>query len=242
MATVNKEVTTTTSAAPMIVGADEFSDFFGDVELTQQDMIIPMIKLMQAGSDLVKDDQASAGEYRKSTGELLAEKDKDLELIVFKLDKYYVVNQVEMTNNGKVKVKGSYRRENFTVDGPNDWEFEDDGKTFRRDLIYAFYVIIANDKGEEVFNQMPSIITFSSSSKKSAKNWLSKLQNMRAAKKEPHSNVFSLGRSKEIKDKNSWLIPTVSVGRETTKLEQEAATLWRTEFKSSDHKVHGEEE
>lgn len=242
MATATKEVAAQGTNLTPVIGAETFGDFYEDVELTQQDMIVPTIKLMQATTELVKDDKAAAGEYRKSTGELLAEKNDELELIIFKLDKYFAINQMEMGQNGKEKVPGTYRREEFNVDLAREWEFAQDGKEYRRELVYSFYVLVANSNGQEVFNQVPSIISFRSSAKKAAKTWLSKLQNMRASKQEPHSHVFLLGRSKETKGKNSWLIPTVSVGRPTTKDEQAAVTLWRNEFKTKEINIHGEEE
>lgn len=240
MATVKQEPTNTAPA--VIVGAETFADFEDDIEITQEDMIVPVIKLMQGGSNLVKDGAAMPGEYRKVTGDLVAERDKDLEVILFKRDKYYVTNEIEVVNGQKQKVKGTYRREPFTASAPNDWMFMENGKEHRRDLIYAFYVILANANGEQVFKQTPSIITLQSTAKKAAKTWYALLQNMKTAGTPPHAFVFNLGRNKESKGANSWIVPTISIGRATTTFEQEAAVLWRNEFANKEIKHDDNEE
>jgi hypothetical protein len=232
-----KEVATKQETAPaVIIGAEAFADFEDDVETTSDDLIVPVIKLMQGGSDLVKDGVAMPGEYRKVTGEIVAERDKELEVILFKREKYNQINQMELVNGKKEKVKGTYRREPFTASGPNDWIFFEDDKEFQRTLTYAFYVILANPDGQEVFKQTPSIITLQSSGKKAAKNWYAIIQNMRTAGSPAHAFVFSLGRTKETKNNNTWLIPTVKIGRPTTQFEQEAAVLWRSEFANKEVK------
>lgn len=219
--------------------SQEFDDWDDDVVSTSKDFIVPRLQLMQGGSDPVKEGNANPGEYRDNMGNTLAGKQEELEVICFKRDKYWSVSEVD--DKGQ-KVKGGiWRKEPFTIDNQDaEWNFIEDDKFMKRTLTYDFFVLQANEDGEKVYDQLPKVFSLSSSATRAAKDWYTKFTNLKTAKKLPISVVFKLGRKIEKKDSNSWLVPVISIGRDTTRKEQECAAYWRAEFAHKDVKVHEE--
>jgi hypothetical protein len=252
MATVSKEktveqVAAVTLGAVIVQGdmspaiSEQFDDWDDDVVSTASDFIVPRLQLMQGSSDAVKEGKANPGEYVDNLGNILADRNSELEVIVFKRDKYW--SESEVDSDGR-KIKGGvWRKTPFTLESDKlPWDFEEDGKKMKRTLTYDFFVIAGNEDGEKVFAQMPKIFSLSSSGSKVAREWYTKFTNLKTQKKSPVSVVFKLGRKLEKNEKgDSWLVPTLAMGRNTTAIEQECAAYWRSEFVNKEIKIHGEE-
>lgn len=225
-----------------VFGAEVFDDFDSDIVTTSSDFIVPRLKLMQAGSDAVKEGNAQMREYRSNTGTLLARADEKLEVVVFKRDKYWTESEVQIVNGQKKRVEnGIFRTKEFTLENQRlPYEFEEDGKLFKRTLNYDFYLFQANSDGQEVQKNMPLILSLSSSASKVAREWYSKFTELKTQGKSPISHIFVLGTFLKKENGQSWFIPTVELGRATTKEEQESAIFWRLSFQNRDIKVHEE--
>jgi hypothetical protein len=222
-----------------VFGAEVFDDFDSDIVTTSSDFIVPRLKLMQAGSDDVKEGRALMREYRSNTGVVLAKPDEPLEVIVFKRDKFWMISEV--TADGKKVEGGLFRREDFTLANQSaQYRFTEEGKNLQRTLVYDFFLIKASEDPAEILKSMPVIFSLSSTSSKVARDWYTKFTLLKTEGKNPVSHVFVLGSYLEKKNGNSWFIPTVSLGRATTKEEQESAIFWRLSFQNRDIKVHEE--
>jgi len=235
------EVVEKEDKALAIVGASVFDDFDNDIVATSDDFKVPTLKLMQGSSDAVKERQANLGEYRNSLNELLADENVNLEVIIFKREKYWSENEIDA--RGK-KIKGTWKRRDFTLNNSTDsWQWEDeDGKTYTRAVTFNYYLILANPEGEQAFNQIPMIFSLSRSSMKAAKDINLILQELKIKGKLPVSTVIKLGRRLEKnKDGDTFFVPTASQGRTSTKSEMEAAAFWRSELATKQVVVDGEE-
>jgi hypothetical protein len=221
--------------------ATQFDDWDDDVVSTASDFIIPQLQLMQGTTELVKEGKASPGEYADNLGNILADRNTELEVIVVKRDKYWT--ETEIDEDGRRIKGGIFRKVPFTLDNEKlPWNFLEDGKTMKRTLTYDFFVIVANEDGEKVFAQLPKVFSLSSTASKVAREWYTKFTNLKTQKKSPVSVVFKLGRRLEKNNKgDTWVFPTLAIGRNTTQAEQECAAYWRSEFVKKEIKVHGEE-
>ena len=238
----SKEVATTKQEKAIVPAhiASQFDDFDDDVVLTNQDYIIPRLKLLQGSSDEVKEGRGNVGEYMTNQGELLAAKDKDLELLIVKRDKYWSISEID--ESGKKVKGGEWRREPFTLDNAQrEWNFYDNGKKFSANIVYDNFVIVAS-ADEKIFSQIPMIFSLSRSSARVAKDLNTKFQKLKTQGKLPVSVVYKFARKLEkSKDGDTFLVPTVMQGRDSTESEIEAAAYWRNELAKGKVKIDGEE-
>lgn len=236
MATVEKAVAVKQETAVPAYVTQEFDDFNDDILLTSSDLIIPRLKLMQAIMKSVSSGDAVAGEYRLSTGELLAGKAADLDVIVLKMDKYWRIKETKA--DGAYLEDGESYREAFTLENQNrNWNFEQDGKAWKAYLSLDLYLIQANDDGEEVFSQIPMIITLASSAYITAKKLYTEIQKLKIKGHTPVDYVFTLSRVNE----GAYNVPVIKLGRETTVTEKKAAAFFRNQLRTQQVKIDGEE-
>ncbi len=218
------------------IGAETYDDFFEDIIFTSSDFKIPRMQLMQGTSKPVKRGEAFVGEYRDGT-EIIAKNNEDFEVIVVKLDKFWSIQERNL--DGTWKEGGVWRREEFSLSNEKrPWRFVEDGKNLAAFLTIAVYLLRANENGEEVFKQMPKILTLQSTSYTYSFKELNKIvQGMKLEGKAVNSHVLVLGRKETTKS----LVPTFKLGRATTASEQECSTYWRNELKTHKGEASGEE-
>lgn len=224
----SKEVTVKQETAVPAYVMEAFDDFMDDTIMTSADYQIPRLSLMHGTSGAVTEGRAVIGEYRNSSGELVAARDTSVEFIICKMDKYWRIRETD--KDGKYLEDGMSRREDFTLQNANrDWEFKEDGKHLRAYISLDLYLILANPDGEQVFAQMPMILTLQSTGYSAARTLNTELQKMKMQKLPPHAHVFVLSRRIE----KVYCIPVITKGRKATSKEMEAAAYFRSELKTS---------
>lgn len=207
-----------------VLGA--YDDFDSDITLTSSDYRIPRLSLMQGTSKQVVEGDAKNGEYRKSSGQLIADKTTDLEFLIVKLDKYWRIKEVNL--DGSYKKDGTMAREEWTRENDKrPWNYTQDGKAFRAYITLDVYLIIGCEDPQEVFRQIPMILSLQSTGYKAAQDMNTALQEIKVKGFKPLQFVFNLGRTIE----GAYSVPTIKVGRKSTAAEMEAAAFFRNELK-----------
>lgn len=204
-----------------------------DFELS--DVITPKILLMQPMSKLVVEEgKGKAGDFLDSLEQtVLGDGKKPIEIIVF--DKFKNWKVSDMSSGLKKWVRyDDYR----ASDGDLDWEFQEDGKTMRRDKTLTYSVLLVKDG---VVQEMPYKISFSSSTYKNARRLQSYIEKLRIQGKNSASSTFKLLSKKETNEKGTFYVIDVSVGRPTTQEEQAMALNWYLAVKSGEAKLQDHE-
>ena len=180
-------------------------DAWGDTGVTASDMVIPKALLMQGLSEAVADGNAAIGDYLNSlTGEVIAKKGEELELIPFHMDKYWAISE---------KSGNKFRRvEAATPANENlPWDFTDtDGVDCKRTMVRAFYCL----KSDEL-DGLPIIVSFSSTAAKIGKKLATRMFIMnRQAGKVPCAYGIKLSASVVKGEKGTYATPDFTVGAE----------------------------
>jgi hypothetical protein len=231
----SKDVAVKQEAAVPAYVMEAFDDFGDDTIMTSTDYQIPRLTLMHGTSGAVTEGKAVIGEYRSSSGELVAGREQSIEFIICKMDKYWRIKETDA--DGKYLENGMSRREEFTLQNSNrEWEFKEDGKHLRAYISLDLYLILANPDGEQVFAQMPMILTLQSTGYSAARTLNTELQKMKMQKLPAHAHVFVLSRKIE----KVYCVPTIAKGRKTTAKEMEAAAYFRSELKTNKVTVSNE--
>jgi hypothetical protein len=212
-----------------------FDDFDSDITLTSSDYRIPRLQVISSTSKQAVEGDAKIGEYRKSNGQLIADKNTNVDIIVIKLDKYWRINETQP--DGKYKPGGTTRREEWTrANDKRPWNFVEEGVHYKALLTIDVYLLLANEDGEEVFKQIPMIISLQSTGYRAAQDLNLEIQELKIRGFKVHQFVFTLGRDID----GAFASPTIKRGRQTTKQEMEAAAFFRSELQGN--KVTTDEE
>lgn len=186
--------------------------------LSNNDMVIPRIQLMQALSQSVKDEKAKAGDILSSQGELLAARGKFVPIIPVMTFREWIINDV---SEGKGKEKFLSR---FPVTGENERlpvEGDINGVPITRTKNLNYFVLLPNH-----LDELPYLISFRKMSYQAGKS-LSTMIQIQGFKRKPFASmVYLLGSRSETRGKNSYYVFTVNSDRETTEQELEAAKKW----------------
>lgn len=196
-----------TKAASTELTAAQDLEAWGDTGMSSSDMVIPKALLMQGLSDAVAEGKAAIGDYINSlTGDVIAKKGEDLEVIPFHMDKYWVVSE---------KSGNKFRRveESTPANENQDWNFTDaDGVDCKRTLVRAFYCLDSKN-----LEDMPMIISFSSTAAKIGKKLATKMFFMnRQAGKVPCAYSIKISSSIVKGDKGTYATPDFVAGAEVS--------------------------
>ncbi len=198
-------------------------------EIETNDLLIPKIFHQQGNSTFTKDGLARPGDFCDSiTKEVLATKDKGIELIIFGQFKTMVTEQLEIASN-KFKFQKS-----LIVVPQNAREVESllglheiAGQTIRNSLQYNFYCLLPERKKE-----VPYVFSFKSTKAKVAKKVNTMLFKLAQINRNGASILFKFTNVKEENDQGDWLGLEVSQGRDTTLEEMMRARAWYMKSKS----------
>lgn len=201
---------------------------WGDTGVSSSDLVIPKALLMQGLSDFVADGKAAIGEYVNSlTGEVIAKKGEELELIPFHMTKYWAVTEA---NGNKFR-----RVEEATPSNENNpWDFTDsDGTPCKRTLVRAFYCLDVKEK-----DGLPLIISFASTAAKIGKKLATRMFIMnRQAGKVPCAYSIKVSSSIVKGDKGTYASPDFVVGSEVSNEDVMTCRDWMLSVKAGTAKA-----
>ena len=214
-------ITTTTNGALATSGP-----VWGAAEdMASTDLVIAKIFHQQALSKYASDGKASAGDWCDSlTGEILAKKDKPLELIIFSSFKKLIISKLE---NGSYKWQSS---EDVTpTNALLPWEeVLSNGDQIRRNMQYNYFCLIANK-----LDEMPYVISLQSTKIKAAKKLNTMFAKLARLGMPSAAYIFNFNSIKETGDKGSWFGVEISQGAATNAAQQEVAYEWYKKLKTS---------
>jgi len=200
-----------------VVGHQEQSAWGGE-GITNDDITIPKILLMQPMSDLVTDGIAKIGEFRDSLDpeKMLGNDKTPVEVIVFGTFKTWI----EFKDGEFLSIK----RMTGENEGLEREEIQEDGSVITRDKTWNFYCLVPSDiESGETF---PYVISFRRTGTKAAKDINTYLVKLKMMNKPSAASVFALTSYKETNDKGTFFVPQVKVVRKTTNEEIAAAKTW----------------
>ena len=192
-------------------------------DLEGTDLVVSRVYHQQALSKFVQDAKAQAGDWCDNlTGEVLAKKDEVLPVIIFHTERQWAISISKLSNNNFEFV----RNEAVTPENVNlPWEQETHEGTIKRQFRYNYFCLLA-DK----FDELPYVITFSSTKVKEAKRLNTVLAKLKAKGHSSARFIFYLMSVKESKVKDgktlSWFNVEVSQGKSTSEEQFKAAFNW----------------
>ncbi len=207
---------------------------WGTKEVSQNDLVVAQILLMQGLSVMVADEKAVMGEFRDSlTEERLGKAGEPIEVIPFYCQEVFSISK--QLDDGDYK----YLRTDPIVKSPlkegyNDalpWEDTEmiEGKKtpIKRTRRYNFFVLDPKELKELGAAALPKFISFKSKSVKEGKKLFSMMYvrntGMGLA---PAAYHFKIDAKKEKNDKGVFYVPTVSQAERTTPTELSYALSW----------------
>lgn len=194
-------------------------------DMASEDLIIAKIFHQQALSKFASDGKASAGDWCDSlTGEVLAKKDKPLELIIFSSFKKLLISKLE---------NGSYKwisTEDVTpANALLPWEeILSNGDQIRRNIQYNYFCLLADR-----LDEMPYVLSFQSTKIKAAKKLNTMFAKLARLGMPSAAYIFNFQSIKETGDKGSWFGVEVSQGAATNAAQQEVAFEWYNRIKTA---------
>jgi len=223
---MTKAVTTTNNNLPAEVSAATW----GAIEdIDGGDLLVPKIFHQQAMSKLVAEGSAKPGDFCDSlTGEILATKDKPLEVIIFGMYKSMIISKHDpFSNKFKLDKVVTITPENAMQFAGKPFVEETPEGQFKNNLQYNYYCLIPSKLGE-----LPYVLSLGSTKTKSAKKINTILSKLANAGKPGAAIVFNLLSVSEKNDQGSWFGLQVDQGRASTPEEMQAAYNWYTKSKS----------
>lgn len=189
--------------------------------LSQKDIIIPRILLMQGQSEKVLAGEALFGEFRDSvSNELLGGPKKPLDVIPFSMKKAIFVSEYEP------KSKKYVYKETIDATAENEaLPWEADG--FRRQKVMSFFVLLPSEL--EKGGAIPKLISLKSSSMNAAKVIATQMYAINAAAQPwlpPPAYVMTLSVKLDKNDQGNFAVTEAKRGRLSTPEEVQAAFGW----------------
>lgn len=198
-----------------------------------QDIVIPKILPMQGQSQLVTDMKAQVGEFRDSvSGAKLGSIAEPFEIIPFHVDKVWDILVEKTSDKGEKQFE--YERSEPIIENPmqpgyNDnleWTGEEDGTPIKRVRRMNFYCLLPGEIASG--GAIPYVMSFKSTSFREGKKMFSQmyLRNLKA-KLPPPAFAFKLAGIKAKNDRGqTYIVPTVELGRRTTEAEIAECLEW----------------
>lgn len=224
-----KAAVATEPSAPAVVHAapppmvPESANWGAIEEIDGGDLLVPKILHQQAGSGFAKEGLARPGDFCDSlTGEILANKNEKLELIVFGLFKNMIISKFDDRKQQYIYEKS------VMITPENAWEISKlpyhqdvNGESFKNEKQYNFYCLLPKK-----INELPYVMSFKGSKRMTAEGINTMLTKLQRLKRPGASVVFELVNTAEGNDKGDWLGLTVKQGRDTTPEELKIAYEW----------------
>ena len=199
--------------------------------MSTKDIVIPKLLPMQGLSVLVTERKAQMGEFRDSlTGKLLGSIDKPVEFIPFYVQKTWDIQEEQMDAKGAPNGKYKWARSLPLIENPLDpnyndnleWTGVENGVNIKRIRRMNVYCLVPSaDAG------LPYVLSFKSTSLKEGKKLFTQMyvSNIRGGKP-PAAYSFQLGGIIDKNDQGSFVVPQVSISRETTQEELKECLSW----------------
>lgn len=208
-------------------------DAFAGAEVSGQDIIIPKVLCMQGQSQLVGDGKAKVGDLVDSlSSQVIGGIDKPIKFIPFFMTKTFVVSEF----NGSRYM--FHHIEDCTPKNENqDWEQIIDGKKYKFEKSFNFYVLLEEDMS------LPYVISFKSTSSKAGRELMTQMYvKNRAAGKVPPAKIMALNVVKESKDGSSYAVLKTSVAGDSSVEQIKSCLEWFKIINSGGVKEHNEME
>lgn len=208
---------------------------FQDYEISQNDIVIPKILLMQPISEMVSQDKAKYGDFVNSlTNEVISDCIKGIDVIPLSFKKYHIVNK-----------KGSDGKFKFLRIDPI-LNAHDDAKPYldaegadiiERKTVMDFYVLAPE------ICELPFSLQFKGMSIRTGKAFYTTSFVMaRASKKMPYEKVFTITAKKTKNEKGNFAILDFKVKGASSVEQLEAAKVWYETVNKQAVKVAEEQE
>ena len=210
--------------------ANEVStQFVEDLGIEMSDITVGRLSVMQSMSQLVQSEDAKVGDIiNLLTGKKIGDKKIAAEIIVVGKPFWYWIE-----------------KEGDTFLGRHSGRLPE-GKPYKEGSIsrmehQSFYILLASELKEGF--AMPLELSFRSSSMATARKLCSFIVKLYMQKKPTWGVVFNLTSLMSKKDKYTWYIPDIGVGRNTSEDEKGVAEMWVRTLSAAETKVtHTEEE
>lgn len=198
---MTKEVATRESASPAEVG--QMKNLWDVPSISQRDVLIPAILLMQPMSPQVTDGKAAFGEFRETLNqEVLGKFEEGFEFVPFKLVKIFV-EQIDLGDEKE------FLRVVEITPANESLPYEDhemiDGKEVKiiRDRVMKFYVLLKSelDQGAAI----PYTLSFKRTSYQAGQKLATQMfiKNLNSGKT-PASMVMTVTAAKKTQDNKTW--------------------------------------
>lgn len=170
--------------------------------LTQRDVIIPSLLLLQPMSPQVTDSKNKFGDIIETlNGEVLGDMNGGFDLVPFKLVKLFVVRKNNEDKDFVMTVPLTPENESL----PYEDEMEIDGRVEKilRDRVLKFYVLLRSEL--ETGTAIPYTVSFKRSSHQAGQKLVTQMfiKNVNA-NKTPASTMIRLSAIKKTKDTKTW--------------------------------------
>ncbi len=220
------------------LSTDQLNEWGAPV-VSAQDIVIPKILAMQGLSVAVTEGRAQMGEFRDSiNNSLVGSMDKPFECIPFYVDKAWDI--MEEQADGSFKWKETVP----VVENPMDmnyndnwkWETEKNGLKQKNIRRFNFYVLLPQEVADGA--SVPYIFSFKSTSLKEGKKLFTQMymRNIRAGQP-PAAYHILIGGKREKNAKGVYIVPTYSLGAQTSPAEIKECLSWIAMIRSGKVKV-----
>lgn len=199
-----------TSEQKALIEAQDMSAW-GPAPISNKDITIPYLLLMQPGSDLVTEGGAAFGEFRDSLTQRKIGSMKDsFEVVPVCMRKVFVEYDISTDPENKKYLRNypiTPQNENLPY---KDTEKNAEGKTIEvsRDYVMQFFVLLV----EELKNggELPYILSFRRKGLRNGKKLATQMYvTNRGAKLPPPGRIIPVYAKKESNDKGTWATPDV---------------------------------
>lgn len=197
--------------------------------------MIPRLLLMQGMSPMVTKGDGKIGEIRESLNEtLMASPDKPIEIIPFKMDRVWKEMELDKkTVKAIIPVIDDATSPDFNDDLGNDIRDAKGNLAGHRFRALRFFVLLPHH------SPLPHMIEFKSTSLRAGRKIAMQMYTTNPMLgKNPAAMSFNLFGKKEEKDKQVYALFDTTIGRETTKEEQDEALKWFNMLRGGKAKVH----
>lgn len=202
----------------LAIGAD-VDGAWGGEDISNTDIIIPKILLMQPMSELVTDGIAKIGEFRDSlnTARVLGDEKAPVEVVVFGTFRTWMTfKDGEYLN--------TIARDASNEALPREEIEEGSGAAITRTQILNAYCLMPKDIASgEAF---PFVLSFKSTSYTAGKALMTHIKKLQMFKKPSAAKVFLVSCHKETNDKGTFFVPDIAVLRDSTEAEMAQAYEW----------------
>lgn len=214
--------------APQAEHAGALTEFEGQTwgaeEISNEDIIIPKIMLMQPMSELVTDGIASIGEFRDSLNKdkKIGDSKTPVSIIVFGSFKTWVEFK-----DGEYLTTKPMTPENSGL--PQE-EIVEEGAVITRDRVMNFYCLRPEDI--EAGEAFPYVLACRRTSYGAGKKIATHLKKLQMFRKPAAAKVFSLSSRKETNDKGTFFVMDIDVKGDSTNEQVKAAYIWHQALNS----------